>query len=225
MMSPLKVALLLEAVMALHCAGQQGWATVHSGEVPAQIQSENVHSGNASLRISSTAVPGSASIVAQDLNALDLAGKRARLSWFSLHNGSTAVVRYRMVASDGSVRRGESRASGNLCRTKAITSCEWNEEAVVLDIPEQTVGLTVELTAENPGWVAFDDFALRTVGADYVEPCRAVDGGCVKGVIAPTRQPPTGQPTTEEREAVIGRYAVSPRQFVNAGFEDQTRGR
>lgn len=47
---------------------RRDWTTVHSG----QLQSENVHSGKASLRISSTAVRGSATIVAQDLNALDL---------------------------------------------------------------------------------------------------------------------------------------------------------
>jgi len=221
MMSRLVVALFLEAAVVPFCAAQQGWTTVHLGELPVEVQSENVHSGNAGLRISATEVRGSATIVAQDLNVLDLAGKRARLSWFSLHNGSTAVVRYRMVSSDGSVGRGESRASGNLCRTKVITSCEWTESAFVLDIPEKAVGLTVELTAENPGWVCFDDFALRTVGADYVEPCRAVDGGCGLGKesIGSPRQP-----TAEEREAVMDRYAAAPRQFVNAGFEDRTVG-
>jgi hypothetical protein len=223
-MSGLILAVLLEVAIGMACAAQEakivGWTIVERGETPVEVQFENVHSGKAGLRIYSRAGLGAAGIVRQDLKLSEISGQRVRPSWFSLHKDSTAVVRYQIASSDGAIGRGESRASGNLCRTKAMTTCDWTENVFVLDIPQRAIGLTIELTAENSGWVCFDDFAISIVDANYIEPCHAIDGDCgsvkVPGVSA-SKPSPAGRD-----DAIIQRYLAAPTKLVNPGFEAGT---
>jgi hypothetical protein len=197
-------------------AGQEvslvGWTVVEKGNSSVRIEPQTVHRGIASLRISRRDW-GAAANVSQDINPSDFLGRRIRLAWYTIQKGSTAVVRYRVVNSNGGSSEGVSRASGGV---------GWAENVSVLDVPEGAVGFTIELSTENPGWACFDDFEIKVVEASYKEPCHISDGLC--GEVIGRGLVTVPKVTPEEYGAIIRRYRGVPKQLVDPGFEESAAG-
>ena len=140
-----------------------GWNGSGSGYQIGLDNSES-HDGETSAYISATSRNGeSFGVLMQTIRADAYRGKRMRWSGWVKHTDLTGPDIGLWMRVDGP---GEVASFDNMSARSLSGSSDWHQVSVVLDVPENAIGIALGTLMVGTGTLLIDDLALEEVGSD-----------------------------------------------------------
>lgn len=194
--------LLLEAARPI----VPGWsASPQADDYALSVDHVNVHGGKSSIAVQSKpgAAAGSHVAIGQRIKADEFRGKRVRLRGYVKTSNVTGKARLWMRIDGPQGVLGIDSMHGKPLQG----SREWHRIDLVLDVPEQSVGISFGMRLSGLGQVWLDDVAFSTVGPEVA-----------------VTQPGNGvssahKLTAEQIQRTLTGYSEAPARPTNLGFE------
>jgi hypothetical protein len=139
------------------------------------LDDKDVHGGKASAYIKGDqylAGTNDSAGLEQWFDTSQFQGKRIRLSGYIRSNNVTRNVVFRLMAQSDGVRSGN---SAQLARGTIYGSSGWQKYDLVVDVPSNSLYISVMLSLEGQGEVWFDDLTIQVV--DRSVPLTGSSGG------------------------------------------------
>jgi hypothetical protein len=163
------------------------YTTVHGGRAAAYVFSES-------------AAENSGATVLQSIRADNYRGKRVRWSGWVRHTDLAGIGTGLWMRVDGP---GEIASFDNMSDRSLSGTSDWHQISVVLDVPENAIGISLGILMHGNGTLLIDDLQLEVVGTD----------------VPSTNQLEAPRPASSDSASIAGSYAGNPGAPVNLDFE------
>lgn len=206
------------AVMAAGCGGDsastapptehrvpgspEGWGASGGSSFEIGLDYTTVHGGQAAAYfLNENSAEDRPAIVVQSIRADNYRGKRVRWSgWVRQTDlAGDRIGLWMRVDGPGEVASFDDMSDRPLAGTS-----DWHLISVVLDIPENAIGIALGVLMHGTGTLLFDDLQLEVVGTD----------------VPSTNQLDAPQPASSDSATIADSYARMPLAPVNLDFED-----